>query len=431
MAEAPKLLASRLLRLRIAVASLLVLLLGSLAAPRIAKTQLESAPQEHAAPLLEEQAQRREVEAPFLKLQEVAAEVRRFSVAIATDSRPTVRIVTDFLEPAQTSEAAGFGAYVSPTQILTHASVLDGRTSVVVRAADRAPIEATVAAYEPSTGLVLLTLTSDPLVTAPRAATTDPVAGAIVVGAAHWDGRDIAAPVFVTSVGQDRYAIAGHSLPSGVPLYTLQGELLAIVVNDGAEAYAVPVKDAASRLTSLAATGQRRTAIGIFFQQPTLALAEVVGPRGILVTDVVGGGPADVAGVEPGDLLLAVGNATVDTIETATRVVRELPASTAATLRVRRGREELSVAVTPLPAYEIAALARVHADDATGPEARALFSDAQLEQGGLAPNARILSVNGRALTSRRDVERELTRTRTPLVVLVRQGEHQFFAVIPR
>jgi hypothetical protein len=72
------LLAGGAVKLRIALASGLVLVIGAWLAPRAAQTAL-SAPLEHAAPLLEEQAQLRDASRPFVGVQELAAAVRQQS----------------------------------------------------------------------------------------------------------------------------------------------------------------------------------------------------------------------------------------------------------------------------------------------------------------------------------------------------------------
>jgi hypothetical protein len=87
------------------------------------------------------------------------------------------------------------------------------------------------------------------------------------------------------------------------------------------------------------------------------------------------------------------------------------------------------VDVTPALAYEVAALARANAEDPSGPEARVLFPAQVLERAAIPPSARVLSVNGRAITSRAQAQRELTLARNPVPVLLRQGNTRFFVAI--
>jgi hypothetical protein len=85
--------------------------------------------------------------------------------------------------------------------------------------------------------------------------------------------------------------------------------------------------------------------------------------------------------------------------------------------------------VTPAIAYEIAALARSTVDVAAGPEARVVFAASVLEASAIPPTARVVTVNGRALTTRAQVQRELRQARRPIPVLLREGNNQFFVAV--
>jgi hypothetical protein len=96
---------------------------------------------------------------------------------------------------------------------------------------------------------------------------------------------------------------------------------------------------------------------------------------------------------------------------------------------VRRTGRTRDLEVTPALAYEVAALARASADGPSGPEARALFPAPLLERSAIPPSARVLSMNGRAATSRTQAQRELRLARAPIPVLLRQGNNRFFVAI--
>jgi S1-C subfamily serine protease len=130
-----------------------------------------------------------------------------------------------------------------------------------------------------------------------------------------------------------------------------------------------------------------------------------------------------------GDVLLAVGGVQIDSGETAARALSTADVGAVTTLRVRRTARVTDVEVTPTFAYEIAALARATGESASGPEARALFPAAVLQASSIPPAARVISVNGRAVTSRAQVQRELRLARRTIPVLLRQGRDQFFAAV--
>ena len=425
------LLASGRVKFRIALASGVVLVTGAWLAPGAAQSGL-SALQEHAAPLLEEQVQLREVSRPFVGVQEVAASVRQHSVAILLPASPAVPSRNDYSESAVSPRpVAGFGVFISGTHVLTHSAALDGRSIADVSVGGGITTPAEVVTYEPSTGLVLLQVQAAEGRASPTVATDAPAPGALVVGIGRSDEREVAVPVFITSVGAEGYTLGAvnASLLPGMPVFNLAGELLAIAAPDGQTVRAIPVSQTAERMLARASSGDRRSSFGLGFQVPTGGLADTFGKEGVVISEVVPGGPGDAGEMRVGDVLLAVGDVQIVSADTAQRALSTAAFGTPTTLRVRRGARARDIEATPAVAYEIAALARSQADVAQGPEARVLFAASVLEAAAIPPSARVVQVNGRTLTTRVQVQRELRLARRPLPVLVRQGSDQFFAAV--
>jgi S1-C subfamily serine protease len=182
-------------------------------------------------------------------------------------------------------------------------------------------------------------------------------------------------------------------------------------------------------LLTRAATGERRSSFGLGFQLPSGRLSEIFGNEGVIISEVLAGGPGDAAEIRLGDVLLAVGDVQIDSADTAARALSRAGIGTPVTLRVRRGARVSEIDVIPAFAYEIAALARSTGDVAVGPEARVLLPAAVLEASAIPPSARVVSVNGRALTTRAQVQRELRLARQPVPLLLRAGNTQFFAAV--
>jgi hypothetical protein len=214
-----------------------------------------------------------------------------------------------------------------------------------------------------------------------------------------------------------------------MPVFNLAGELLAISAPDGRTVRGLPVRQAAERMLTRAATGERRSSLGLGFQVPTGRLSETFGNEGVIISEVLPGGPGDAADIQVGDVLLAVGEVVVDSADTAGRALSTAAIGTPISLRVRRGPRVSDMQATPAFAYEIAALARSTVDVPAGPEARVLFPAAVLEASAISPLARVVSVNGRALTTRAQVQRELRQARRPIPLLLREGNNQFFAAV--
>lgn len=424
------LLAGARIKIRIAIACGLTLVLGAWLTPRAEQTTI-TAPEERPAPLLEEQVQRRETARAFEGVQDVAAQVRAHTVAIPGRASVPVTSRTDFSEPDPRPRLAGLGVFVSETHVLTHRLALDGRSAVpLALGPDGSAVDANVVAYEPASGLVLLQTATASGRTPAGLATLPPPAGALAVGVGSSGEGDIAAPVFVTRAGGSHYTIGrDDAILPGMPVFTLAGELFAIAAPDEGEVRAIPARAAVDRLLARAASGERRSSIGLGFQPPTGLLTDAFGDTGVIVTEVLGGGPADLADLQVGDLILAIGDEPADSAETLARHLGEATVGVPIRFRVRRGTRVRDIDVTPATAYEVAALARTDADAPGGPEARAVFPASVLEAAAIAPSARVLSVNGGPVTSRAQVDRALRPARRPVLVLLRHERRQFFVAI--
>lgn len=426
-----KLLAGGAVKLRLALGSCLVLTVGAWLAPPTAQTKI-AAPQEHAAPLLEEQVQLREVSRPFVGVQEAATPVSRYSVAVLLPLAPTAPVRNDYSEfTGPVRDIAGFGVLISDMHVLTHSAALNGRTLVDLAIAGGRTASARVATYELSTGLVLLELERSAERASAPFAVQAPTSGELAVAVGRSRERELAVPVFVTSAAPDSYTIGAVSdgLSPGMPVFNLAGELLTIAVPDGPAFRGVPVRDAVERLLTHATTGERPSSFGLGIQALSEPLSQVFGSGGIIISEVLPGGPGDLAGIQVGDVLLAVGDLPIDSEATCARALAAAAIDTPVTVRVRRGTRASDIQVTPKFAYEIAALARSRAVPSAGLEAAVLFPPATLESSAIPPSARVLSVSGRALTTRAQVQRELRLARRPVPVLIRDGNSQFFVAV--
>jgi hypothetical protein len=57
------------------------------------------------------------------------------------------------------------------------------------------------------------------------------------------------------------------------------------------------------------------------------------------------------------------------------------------------------------------------------------LSNAQLDAARIPPSARVLSVGGRRVSSRAQLQRQLRAAKQSMLVLLKHGDHQFFAAI--
>jgi S1-C subfamily serine protease len=118
---------------------------------------------------------------------------------------------------------------------------------------------------------------------------------------------------------------------SGGPLVTSQGLVIgvntAVIMGGQGIAFAVPVNTARWVIAALLRDGRvRRSYMGIAGQQgpiPRRLVREhqLMQDRGVLVTNVATGGPADEAGVRAGDLVLDFGGTTIHRIDDLQRLL--------------------------------------------------------------------------------------------------------------
>jgi S1-C subfamily serine protease len=419
-----KLLAARGVKLRLAALSAVILCAGALAAPRARQTPL-SVPQERAAPLIEEQVQPPAAPPPFRGVHEVGLKVRPHTAIVAPAGRALPETVSDFAGKPGAWNAHGSGVFVSATHVLTHADALEARATADVIGANGTRSDGSVAAFDPGSGLVLLQ--TQPMTVPPAPIATQPViAGTLAVAVGSGEGREQVVPVFVTSAAAGWYTLSGEDAARpGMPVFNMEGELIAVVGDEPGRAFVVTA--AVDQLMSRAAAGERLGAIGIAFQNLEAPLTRVFGEQGVLISAVIEGGPASEAGVLPGDVLLAVNDMETASAEAA---ARQLSAGmgTPARLQIARDGRSRTVNVTPATAYEVAAIAR-RASEPLLPEARQLLSPAQLEAAGVPATARIVSLDGRAVSSRAQAQRALRTAARPAALLLRAGGRQFFVVI--
>jgi Do/DeqQ family serine protease len=115
--------------------------------------------------------------------------------------------------------------------------------------------------------------------------------------------------------------------------------------------FAIPVNLAANIMTSLIATGTvTRGYLGVATQTITVDIAEQFGlPRdakGVIVTDVTAGGPAEKAGLQSSDVILAVNDQPVTSLEDLRLLVAEMAPGTKVTMSAVRNGKPLAIVVT-------------------------------------------------------------------------------------
>ncbi|MFQ5803080.1 MAG: DegQ family serine endoprotease [Candidatus Methylomirabilales bacterium] len=248
---------------------------------------------------------------------------------------------------------------------------------------------------------------------------------------------------------------------SGGPLLNIDGEVIginsAIVATGQGIGFAIPINLAKEIMGQLIKTGRvTRGWLGVVIQPLTEELAEQFGVQpkaGVLIADVVEGGPADEAGLKTGDVVEGFAGKSVTDVRQLQRLVASVRPGKTLQVKVKRQKEDLTLTVTvgEMPGEEVAgappkSLERYGfaVQDLTA-ELRERF---QVEEGGvlvssvepgssafrrgLRPGDVILEVNRQPVQSRRDLLEKLRASRPngDLLLLTQRGKATRFIVVP-
>ncbi len=151
---------------------------------------------------------------------------------------------------------------------------------------------------------------------------------------------------------------------SGGPLVDIHGRAIGIntAINAAGQGigFAIPINMANKIIPQLIATGKvTRAYLGVLPRELDAAVAEGLGlaiKHGILIEDVVSGGPADRAGLREGDVLTEFAGEAVDDVDRFRFMVAERGVGEEIAVRLHRDGKELtrSIKLTEFPADEVA-----------------------------------------------------------------------------
>ncbi len=236
----------------------------------------------------------------------------------------------------QFQESSGSGFIVSKDgYILTNNHVVDGSDQVTVRLLNRREFKAKVVGTDPNTDLAVLKIDAKNLVPAPLGSSSaarvgewvlavgnplgDNLTFTVTSGIISAKGRTLALPGQSDRSIQDFIQTDAAINPgnSGGPLVSVRGEVIgvnsAIASQTGfysGYGFAIPIDLAHQVMDQIISGGKvHRSAMGVTVQNATANDAEYVGLpdiRGVLVQDFTDNSPAKKAGMQPGDIIVAV-----------------------------------------------------------------------------------------------------------------------------
>src|SRR3954471_5438959 len=293
-------------------------------------------------------------------------------MAVLEEISASVKGVADRLGPAVVGLGRGWGrgsgVVTAPGTVLTNAHNLRG-TEVTVTFADGRTETGSVAGVDADGDLAVIAVETGDVEPAEFG---DPDAlgiGSIVVARGNPGGRGLRAPLGLVSApgrsfrGPRGRRIRGsieHSAPlprgsSGGPLVDAEGRLLGLntVRMDGGLILAIPADASLRERADGLARGETHepARLGVAIAPPRVArrLQRAVGlPErdGLLVDAVEDGSPADRAGIEKGDLIVAVGEREVNRLDDLHQALDSVRGGGELELTLVRGADERKASVS-------------------------------------------------------------------------------------
>jgi serine protease Do len=360
----------------------------------------------------------------------------------------------------------GSGILIDHGRVVTNAHVIAGADKVRVQLADGRELPARVKGRDERLDLAVLELEGDGDLPAATLGSSGALrVGEYVVaignpfglgftvtmGVVSAKGRVIGAGPYDDFIQTDASINPGNS---GGPLFNLRGEVVGIntAINPQGQGigFAIPVDALKQVLPELISTGHvERGRLGVVVQPVDAQIARAVGldrPRGALIADIERGSPAEHAGLQPGDVVLAVDGAEVEGSRELPRVVSSKKPGSRVSLRVLRGGQEKTIDVT-LGALE-GGQSAAPAEDGAAPQ-DGLGVTLREEPGKgvvvykvnpngaaagvLEPGDVVLEVGGHPAGGAQDVARRIAAAPQdrPLLLRIRRGDATIFVAIDR
>ena len=280
------------------------------------------------------------------------------------------RFFGDKLPPQEQMASLGSGVIVSADgYILTNYHVVEGADEIEVGLADGRKAAASIVGTDPETDLAVIRIKADKL---PVIVLGDPNGARVgdvvlAIGNPFGVGQTVTLGI-ISALGRNNLHInhfenfiqtdaAINFGNSGGALVDTRGNLLginsAIYSQTGGSVgigFAIPVSTAKTVLDSIVKHGQVvRGWIGIESQDITPELADSFGlarDKGAIIAGVVRGGPADRAGIRPGDILLSVDGKKVGSTNDMLNLIADLPPGGKAKMTVMRKSRQATLDVT-------------------------------------------------------------------------------------
>jgi len=272
---------------------------------------------------------------------------------------------------SERATSLGSGVVVSPDgYILTNNHVVDGATDVKVSFADKEEYPAKVIGTDKYTDVAVLKISKSGLTTLPFADSNKAEVGDVVlaIGEPFGLGQTVTMGIISAKgragLGIERFEdfiqtdAAINRGNSGGALIDTRGDLVGINTailsgetggNQGI-GFAIPANLARNIMDQILSKGKvTRGFLGITPQELTPELARNFGvpnTHGVAIATVVGGSPADKAGLKVGDVITAVNGSSIEDVNSFRLEIAGFAPGTTVRLKIDRGGQNLDIPVT-------------------------------------------------------------------------------------
>ncbi len=354
--------------------------------------------------------------------------------------------------------------------ILTNAHVVNGATEVTVRMTDRREYTAKVIGVDTKSDIAVIKINAKDLPVVKTGDSRSLKVGEWVLAIGAPFGFENSATAGIVSA-KGRTLDSGYvpfiqtDVPinpgnSGGPLFNMKGEVVGINSQIYSRSggyqgvsFSIPIDVALQVSNQLQTTGHvTRGKIGVVIQPVTQGLADSFAlpqPEGALVSSVEKGGPAEKAGIEPGDVILKLnGQPLMDSNELPALVAGITP-GTSVNLEIWRNHaaKEMSVTLGALEDKRTAANTATHEQGGKlGLAVRPLSPEERRQgnlQGGLVverasgpaaeagiqPGDVVLAANGSTVTSADELKSAVDKSKGHIALLIQRGEARIFVPV--
>ena len=354
--------------------------------------------------------------------------------------------------------------------IMTNAHVVNGASEVTVRMTDRREYTAKVIGVDTKSDIAVIKIAAKDLPTVKIGDSRGLRVGEWVLAIGAPFGFENSATAGIVSA-KGRTLDSGYvpfiqtDVPinpgnSGGPLFNMRGEVIGINSQIYSRSggymgvsFSIPIDVAMQVGQQLQTTGRvSRGKLGVVIQPVTQGLADSFGlpqPEGALVSSVEKGGPAEKAGIEPGDVILKLNGVLLkDSGELPVQVASIAP-GTSVSLEIWRSRAtremtvklgamedkrsaansvtpheggKLGLAVRPLSASEqrdANMKGGLVVERATGPAAEA----------GIQPGDVVLAANGAPVASAEELKSAVEKSKGHVALLIQRGDARLFVPV--